>query len=42
MDPFQFPSFSCDVHGLGMEMMLGRLQPIDRMRQGSWFAISGI
>jgi hypothetical protein len=42
MDPFQFPSFSRDVHGLGTEMMLRELQPIDRMRRGSWFVIFGI
>ncbi len=42
MDPFQLPSFSCDVHGLGTKMMLRGIQPIDMVKQGFWFVISGI
>ncbi len=27
MDPFQLPSLSCNVHGLGTKMMLRGIQP---------------
>ncbi len=39
---FQFPSLSCDVHGLGTKMTLRGIQPIDGMKHGSWFVIFGI